>query len=37
MEESARARQRSNQLISATLTGKKPHRLEPRAMTTNAA
>ena len=33
----ARARQRSNQLISATLSGKKPHMLEPSATTRNAA
>ncbi|MBW8906948.1 MAG: hypothetical protein JF611_15030 [Betaproteobacteria bacterium] len=37
IEESARARQRSNQLMSAMLTGKKPHRLEPSAITRNAA
>jgi hypothetical protein len=34
--ESARARLRSNQWMSATLSGKKPHRLEPRAMTMKA-
>ena len=34
--DSARARLRSNQWISATLSGKKPHRLEPSAMTMNA-
>ena len=31
-DESARARQRSNQLMSATFSGKKPHRLEPSAI-----
>src|SRR6185503_8470277 len=35
-DDNARARQRSNQLISATLIGKKPHMLEPSAMTMNA-
>ena len=35
-EDSARARQRSNQLMRATLIGKKPHMLEPSAMTMNA-
>ena len=34
--ESARARQRSNQWISATLTGKKPQKLEPIAITMKA-
>ena len=34
--DSARARLRSNQWISATLSGKKPHRLVPSAMTMNA-
>ena len=33
IDDRARARQRSNQLMSATFTGKNPHRLEPSAMT----
>ena len=36
MDESARARQRSNQWISATLIGKSPQQLAPTAMTRNA-
>ncbi len=37
MDESARARQRSNQWISAVLIGNMPQKLAPSAMTTNAA
>ncbi len=36
IEDSARARLRSNQWISATLSGKKPHRLAPSATTRKA-
>ncbi len=36
MEEMARARQRSNQWMIATLSGKKPQKPTPSAMTMNA-
>jgi hypothetical protein len=36
IEARARARFFSNQWISATLSGKKPHRLAPSAVTMNA-